>query len=219
MAGRFSAALLLLVGCAFGYGGFEFGGSFVDYAPEARRLSELNREWEGAGEFRPSLPTVWFGGHAGGHAGPVTVGGRGAVTFRSLAADAIEVQFGGAQVALDLGWHYAPVAFLALRPGVELGGAGWVYYVHDRDTPLSDPDFSRWFVGWTMGATPAFEVMGRLPGGGNRYTGLFIKAGYFLPFYGPAWYYDESPPGFDLKGFNLQLGIRFGRLPPTFLRI
>lgn len=219
MAGRMLVGLLLAAGLAAGYGGFELGGSLLDYSLEAHRLTELNREWRGTGQFRPSLPIAWLGGHLGGHTGPATIGGRGALAVRSMAADAVEVQFAGAQVALDLGLHFKPAWFLALRPGVELGGSGWVYYVHDRDGPFNDPNFSRWFVGWTAGAMPAFEALGVLRRDVNRYTGLFAKVGYFFPVIGPEWYYDQPPPGLDLRGFHLQLGLRFGRLPPEYLRI
>ena len=219
MMTRLVLVLAMLAAVAAGYGGFERGGSFPDFTGEAERLSELNREWQGQGLFRPSPALVWLGGHGGGNAGPVTIGGRGALAFRHKAADAVEVEFLAVQAALDLGWQYKPVDWLALRPGFELGGAGWGYYVHDRDGPFNDPNFSRWYAAWTVGIAPAFEVMGRVAGDEERYTGLFVKAGYCFPLYGPQWYADANPPGLGLKGPYVQLGLRFGRVPPTHLRI
>jgi hypothetical protein len=219
MAARLLVAVAAVAALAQGYGGLEFGGSFRDYAPEARRLSELNRDWQGSREFSPSLPVAWFGGHGGGHAGPMTIGGRGALAYRSLAADSVEAQFGATQVALDIGWHHAPVSFLAIRPGVEIGGAGWAYYVHDRSSPLRDPGFSHWFWAWSVGVMPALELTARFARGDDRYTGLFVKAGWLFPVHGPTWYLDADPPPFDPGGFQLQVGVRFGRLPAQVLRI
>ena len=81
MTGRLIAVLLLALGLAAGYGGVELGWSLVDYGPEADWLNEINRKQKGADTVNPSRPILWLGGHGGGHAGPVTIGGRGGVAM------------------------------------------------------------------------------------------------------------------------------------------
>ena len=58
MTTRLALALAMLAAVAAGYGGFELGGSFPDFTAETERLGELNREWRGTGEFRPSPALV-----------------------------------------------------------------------------------------------------------------------------------------------------------------
>jgi len=53
--------------------------------------------------------------------------------------------------------------------------------------------------------------MGSMPISDESYIGLFVKASYFIPVTRPAWFGDKNPPDFDLGGFALQIGLRFGK--------
>lgn len=208
-----------LAGSCFGFGGFEAGLSFPGYGGLNRRLTELNREWGGSESLGFAGPWPWLGGHGAGWAGDFTVGGRGAVTGYQTRADSLEAQGGGARLFLETGYAWSPVEQFWVRPVVELGGDALFFYIHDTGSPFRDPDFSRWHVGWTLGVAPGLEVMGRLRHHIDRYVGLFAKAHYYIPVYGPDWYLDEEPAEFSLQGLHLQFGLRFGKMPPTRLRI
>jgi len=212
-------AVVFLTATCFGFGGFDFGASLPQYSGLNARLSELNSYWGGAESLGFRHPWPWVGGHGAGWIGDFTLGGRGAVTGYMARADSMEVQGGGARVFLETGYVWAPIDELWVRPVVELGGDALLFYVHDTGSPFRNPDFSQWYVGWTVGAAPGLEVMGRLRYDLDKYVGLFAKAHYYYPVYGPNWYIDDNPPGFDLEGIHLQAGIRFGRFPPWVMRI
>jgi hypothetical protein len=61
--------------------------------------------------------------------------------------------------------------------------------------------------------------MGRFRCGGESFAGAFLKACWYVPLSGPVWIGDDDPPGFSIKGFSLQAGLRFGRFPFTPLRV
>ena len=211
--------LSVFVSVCHGYGGFDLTASFADYAAHDARLTRLNREWHGRDEFRTLVPNLWFGGHGAGVIHGVTIGGRGVAGLRRYEGDAILAEFVGAQGYLEVGYRIVPVEPLWIRPGVEVGGGPWVYYVHDRQTPFADPNFSRWFLGWTIGVAPGLELMGRWHYRPDRYAGVFVKTSYFFPLHGPDWYLDADPPGFDLRGIHVQVGLRFGTYPPVRMDI
>jgi hypothetical protein len=215
MKNRFAAVMLgcaALVAAGYGYGGFEVTASYVSVKDLNRLFTELNSECSGTGEFKGRTPLVWYGGHGGSIAGPVSLGGRGALTARDDAADSLEAQMAGAMAGFEVGYPYGPRDWFWVRPCVELGGGAWVHYVHSRGA-FSDPSFKRWFLAWTTGITPAIEVMGRVRYGGESFAGVFLKAGWYLPFGGPRWTGDDDPPAFSIEGFSLQFGLRFGRYP------
>ena len=219
---RRSIGLLLVLAfgsVCLGYGGFDVTAAFADYAAHDFRLTQLNREWNGGDVFRTLAPNLWFGGHGAGVVYGVTIGGRGGVGLRQFRGDAILAEFLGVQGYLDVGYRIVPVEPLWIRPSVEIGGGPWVYYVHDRQTPFADPNFSRWFLGWTVGVAPGLELMGRWHCRPDRYAGVFVKTSYFFPIHGPDWYLDANPPGFDLRGIHVQLGVRFGTYPPRRIEI
>jgi len=93
-----------------------------------------------------------------------------------------------------------------------LGGTAWVHYLHTKES-FSDPNFPRWYMGWVAGANPGIEVLGRMRYAGDLFAGLFLKAGWFIPFTVTQWRpaADEPlRPEFSMSGLNLQLGVRFG---------
>ncbi len=220
MTSRVRSSVLCCVAVAavcHGYGGFEATFAYPFMGGLNRRLSELNTAvppagWAGSNEFKVRAPLVWFGGHGGGIAGPVSVGGRGALTVRQDKADSLEAQFAGALAGFEVGYPYVPGYWFWVRPCLELTGGAWVHYVHSLDA-FSEPNFSRYFLAWTLGMTPALEAMARVRYGGESFAGLFVKAGWYLPFSGPIWIGDSDPPEFSIKGFSLQIGLRFGRYP------
>jgi len=213
-------AVLLLAGvslCA-AYGGFGVTGSFPGFGGLNARLTELNYDWGGSRNVRVRPPVLWFGGHGAGMVGDFTIGGRGIAGVQRVHGDSITAEFAGVAGFLDVGYRFEPLDFLWVRPYVDLGGALWGHYVHSRES-FSEPNFSRGYVGWVLGPSPGLEVMGRLRYIEGRYVGLFAKAGYFIPAYGPEWYIHERPPDYEPLGFNVEVGVRFGRLPIRPMRI
>ncbi len=215
------AALVFACGavslCA-GYGGFGVTGSFPDFGGLDARLNELNREWGGQSGIRVSPPVLWFGGHGAGRVGWLTIGGRGAAGIRRVQADSVAAEFAGVAGFLDVGYRFEPLDYLWVRPFVDLGGTLWGHYIHSRES-FTEPNFSRGFVGWALGPSPGVEVMGRLRYVEGRYVGLFVKAGWFIPVFGPEWYIHERPPDFEPLGLNVEVGVRFGTLPIRPMRI
>jgi hypothetical protein len=209
--------VLFLAATCLGYGGFEVTGSFVGVKGLNQTLTALNQnEWNGSGKFADASPLWWLGGHGGGQVGIVTFGGSGAIGARASHADALRGNF-------EAGYPYAPVEWLWVRPCIDVGLAGWLVYAHSVEGGTlvgSFPsNFSKWYAAWTLGAAPGVEVMGRLPSSRESFVGLFAKADYFIPVAGPEWFGDVSPPKFSLSGFNVQVGLRFGRTPYRAFRI
>ncbi|MEO0086435.1 MAG: hypothetical protein ABIK37_07385 [candidate division WOR-3 bacterium] len=212
-----------IVSLSAGYGGFETTLGYPGFGGLNQRFTELHTAqppagWGEPGRFACRGPLWWFGGHGGGIAGPVSLGGRGAISARQDRASALEAQFAGALAGFEVGYPYAPERWFWVRPCLELVGGAWVHYVHSNES-FSEPNFSRYFLAWTFGVTPAVEVMGRLRYGGESFVGLFLKPGWYVPFAGPVWTGDSDPPRFSIKGFSLQVGLRFGRYPFEPMRI
>ena len=206
---------LLTASTGYGYGGFEMTGSFVNFSRLDEQFTAFNRAWKGADSFVHRGPIPWLGGHGGGLAGPVTVGGRGAFCYKGAAADSLESQLAGAGAFFELGYPWAPVDQFWARGFLELGGTAWVHYLHTKES-FSDPNFLRWYMGWVAGANPGIEVLGRIRYAGDLFAGLFLKAGWFIPFTGTQWAAGSDEPlrpEFSMSGLNLQLGVRFGRYP------
>jgi hypothetical protein len=153
-----------------------------------------------------------LGGHGGGLAGPVTVGGSGALGMKLASADTLEAQLAGARTFFEVGYPYAPIDQFWARGCLELGGGVWTHYIHSKES-FSNARFISWWLGWTVGMAPGIEVMGRIRYQTDMFAGIFLKASWFIPFTGPQWYGDADPPEFSLGGFNLQVGLRFGKYP------
>jgi hypothetical protein len=216
--------VLSVFSVGMGFGGFGGKASFVDFEGLNRRLTRLNRGdppdegWGGSDAFRLEPPLFWLSGHGAGFAGDFTIGGGGALTARQDRADSVFAEFGAGTGFFEVGYCYSPIQYFWVRPCAELSGAAWTSYVHSRES-FNEPNFSRWFLGWGIGAMPALELMGRLPYGYRKYAGLYLKGGYFLPLMKTQWYGDEPPHDFDLEGWSIEAGIRFGRTPPRSMRI
>jgi len=220
---RIVFVVLLTVSLCSGFGGFGATGSFVDFEGLNQRFTKLNRDqppegWGGKDSFCMRAPLLWIGGHGGGFVDDMTVGGHGAVTVFTARVDSLSAEFAGLAGFFELGYRYAPVDFLWARPCLGIGGRTWVHYIHSHNS-FSDPNFNRWFLAWNAGVLPGIELLGVMPNWRNNYVGLFVKASYFLPVLGPEWSLDADPPDFNLKGFDLHFGIRFGRLPSRTIRI
>jgi len=197
--------------------------SFADLDGLNQRLTELNtgdkpNGWKGNDTFRLSSPLWWIGGHGGGLVGNVTVGGGGAATMYNVSVDSIEARIYSVLPAFEVGYVYEPIEYLWVRPCLDIGGGVWASYVHSHES-FSQPNFSRGYYSWTVGVTPALELMGRLRYSGNNIIGLYVKAGYFQPVYGPNWSGDADPPQFDLKGITVEAGLRFDRKSAGAFRI
>lgn len=218
-----AVGVLFLVGTCLGYGGFEVTGSFVGVKELNQTLTALNQEWNGSGPFAHTSPLLWLGGHGGAQVGVVTFGGSGAITASASHADSLGSELAALRGSFEAGYPYAPTEWFWVRPCVDVGLAGWLIYVHSVESGIlvgsSQPNFSRWFSAWTLGAAPGVEVMGRLSSSRESFIGLFAKAGYFIPVAGPEWSGDIPPPKFSLSGFTLQVGLRFGKTPYRAFRI
>ncbi len=217
---KIALAAVCWVSFCFGYGGFSVTASFVDYQGLNQKLTELNinpppEGWGGSDSFRYKGPLWWLGGHGGGLVGDVTLGGGGAAAVRPAETDSLAAELAGLTGFFEVGYRFAPVDFLWIRPCVDISGAAWVHYAHSHDS-FNDPDFSQWYLAWTIGAAPGLELMGKLRYQNYRYVGLFVKANYFLPVVGPQWSQDPDPPSFSIEGFNIQVGLRFGQYPSAF---
>ena len=216
--------ILSLSAMCLGYGGFEVTTSFVDMRGLNQTLTALNQdEWNGSGKFTSPSPLWWFGGHGGGQVGIVTFGGSGAITVHAAHADSLGSELVALRGGFNAGYPYAPLKWFWVRPCVDVGAAGWLVYAHSVEGGVrvggSQPNFSRFFSAWTLGAAPGVEVMGRLPSSRESFIGVFAKADYFIPLTGPEWFGDIPPPKFSLSGFNLQVGMRFGGTPYRAFRI
>ncbi len=200
------AGILFLATLGLGYGGFEVTSTFNSMGGLNDRLDSLNVARMGTGRFNFKSPLWWFGGHGGEQVGPVTLGGSGALAWRGNQADSVKGNLAALRADFDVGFPFIPNQYVWLRPSLELGGAGALVYAQTYNA-----DAKYWFASWTVGATPGIEVMGILPTSSESFMGLFVKAGYFIPFSGPSWFGDKNPPAFSLRGFSLQIGLRFGK--------
>jgi hypothetical protein len=216
------AGLLCLAAACYGYGGFEVTGGFVDFDSLNGKLSLLNQTpipedsfAGGSGRFNYRMPLWWYGGHGGSQVGPVTVGGFGAAAVRANHADSLGSELAALRAGFEVGYPYVPVEWFWLRGCLEFAGAGCVIYAHSVENGVVLGNFSgrvkRWYSSWTVSAAPGVEVMGMLPTLPGSYAGLFMKASYVWPFVGPQWFGDQPPPNFSLRGFSLQIGLRFGK--------
>jgi hypothetical protein len=210
--------LASLVAAAVGYGGFEATGSFVSFHGLNQALTALNQnEWNGQSSFEYSGPMWWLGGHGGAQVGVVTLGGSGAISVLANHADSLGSELLALRGEFEAGYPYSPIEQFWVRPCLDVGLATWLVYVHSVEGGLlvgsSQPNYSKWFMAWTIGATPGVEVMGRLRWSPSGFIGLFSKAGYHIPVAGPEWFGDSGHPRFGLGGFAAQFGMRFGSLP------
>jgi len=158
----------------------------------------------------------WLGGHGGSQVGVVTFGGSGAIGVRASHADSLGSELLALRGNFEAGYPAAPVDWFWVRPCLEVCLAGGYIYAHsvENGTLVGNfkPNFSRGFWGWTLGGVPGIEVMGRLPSSRETFIGLFAKGSYFIPVAGPEWFGDVPPPDFGLRGFHLQVGLRFGKM-------
>ena len=213
--------VLSLAPFCFGYGGFEVTAGFVDFKGLNRDLTNLNRLDSasggigGTGSFNYRGPLWWYGGSGGDHVGPVTLGGSGAFAARANQADSLGSELAALRASFEIGYPYSPVERAWVRPTLELAGTGMVAYAHSKENGAVVGNFSgrfkRWFATWGIGVAPGVEAMGSMPISDESYIGLFVKASYFIPVTRPAWFGDKNPPDFDLGGFALQIGLRFGK--------
>lgn len=215
-----AVGVLSLAALCFGYGGFEVTAGFVDFKGLNRDLTYLNQAdppqgWNGSGKFTYKAPLWWYGGHGGEHVGPVTLGGSGALAARTNQADSLGSELAAVRADFEVGFPHSPVEWVWVRPTIELAGTGLVIYAHSKENGAVVGNFSanfkRWFASWGIGAAPGVEVMGSLPTSPESFIGLFVKASYFIPVSGSAWFGDRNPPDFDLSGVAIQIGLRFGK--------
>jgi hypothetical protein len=217
--------VLTMAGFGFGYGGFEVTAGFVDFKAFNQLFTYFNQVdtpfgVKGSDSFAYRAPMWWYGGHGGDHVGPVTLGGSGAVAARAKQTDSLGSELAAIRASFEVGYPYSPIGQAWIRPTLELAGTGLVMYAHTKENGAVVGNFSarfkRWFAAWDLGFVPGLEVMGALPVSEASYIGLFAKGSYFIPVGKPAWFGDKNPPDFDLGGFVLQIGLRFGKtLTPT----
>lgn len=198
-----------------GYGGFGATATYLKTSGLNQTLTGLNRgRYGGSDEFVLDRPLWWLGGHRAGAVGNITLGGGGAATATTHRTDSLAAELVGIRGNFDAGFAYVPWDFFWVRPHVEVGFGGWFLYAHsieDGALFVTDPDLWDVLYGWTVGAAPGLEVMGRLRYGQEQYVGLYAKANYFIPIGGPEVYSGETdPPAFGLSGFSWEAGFRFG---------
>jgi len=198
--------VLSLAALSFGYGGLEVTSTFNDLKGVNHTLDSLNRFWHGTGQFAYKSPIWWFGGHGGELVGPVTLGGSGAIAPYAKQADSLKSDLAALRANFEVGFPYSPNQWVWVRPCLELGAMGLFVYAQTLSA-----DNKRWFAAWSVGAAPGVEVMGSLPTSSQSFIGLFVKASYLVPVSGPSWFGDNPPPSLSLRGFALQMGLRFGK--------
>lgn len=208
---------LIVVELCLGFGGFGTGLWFPSFRGLNRRLTELNRDWNGTGSFRYSSPILTIGGHGAGEIAGATVGGWGEATVRQERADSLGSTLAAVIGGFEAGYPYSPIEPFWIRPVMDVNIGVWFVDAHSLEDGGSN--FYRWFLGWQMGVTPAAEVMGRVRTGSEAYVGLFVKVGYTLPFIETQWSGSAGRPDFQMKGFNIRFGLRFGRLPLMPFRV
>jgi len=203
--------VLFLAASCLGYGGFEATSTFSDVEGLNHKLDSLNQAMNGTGRFTYRSPVWWLGGHGGDFVGPVTLGGSGALSiWHHCQVDSLESRLFAVRANFEVGFPYSPNEWISVRPCLELGGNGMVVYAQTLDA-----DSKMWFAAWNVGAAPGIELMGSLPTSSESSIGLFVKGSYFIPVSGPSWFGDKDPPAFSLRGFALQVGLRFGRTAST----
>jgi len=221
--GRGLALIVILASGVYGYGGFGATLSFVDVTDLNQRLTELNtlpnpNGWNGSDTFKLKGPLWWVGGHGGGLVGDVTLAGSGAATLLNSGVDSLVFESGGVMGQFEVAYRYAPIENVWIRPCLDIGGQTWGCFVHSRES-FSDPNFSRWFLNWSVTVQPGLDVTGWLRYQEEHMVGVFAKVGYSVPLYGPSWYGDESPPNFDIQGLTLSFGLRFDESKSGPMRI
>jgi len=193
---------LLLATVSFGYGGFEVTSTY-------NNLDGLNRKLDtllGTHAFSYRAPMWWLGGHGGEHVGPVTLGGSGALSSSSQQSDSLKSQLAAIRAYFEVGFPYVPNQWVWVRPCLDLGATGLLVYAQTVAA-----NTKKWYAGWSIGAAPGIEVTGSLPTSSEAFIGLFVKASYLIPVSGLSWFGDAEPPSLDLRGFALQVGLRFGK--------
>ena len=214
------AAISLLLAVpvlALGYGGPVASFSFTSVTGLESRLRDVLDEFGGSGGVALGWPLAAFGGEGGGIAGPVSVGGGGMFFGERLQRNAMTAEFGGGTGFFELGYPWPAERFWWLRPYARLDGSGWAALAH-RPGSYDDPEERRWFVGWGVGVTPGLEGMVRLRYLETNFIGLFVRGGYRVPFVTTNWYGHLPSPDFDLGGFALEAGVRFGTLAERVFR-
>jgi hypothetical protein len=210
----------VVLGTCLGFGGFGATLSFVDFDGVNRTLTDLSREWthnRSTDSFAYAPPTTWLGGHGGGEIGPVTLGGWGVATFQQPQSDSLGSDFASVTGAFEVGYVCSPDKHVWIRPCLDLAVGAAFFDGHSLEHGQSD--FFRYFLGWQAGVAPGLELMGRIRYSTGSYAGLYVKAGYHVPFMRMQWSGDSDPPSFSLQGFQISAGLRFGRLEYRAYRI
>ncbi len=212
-----SAVLLAVLAATAlaGYGGFGASATWLKTSGLNQTLTELNRRRYGGREaFDLGKPVWWLGGHRAGAVGNITLGGEGFATATTHRTDSLAAELVGIRGSFDAGYAWVPWDFLWVRPQLKVGFGGWLLYAHSIEPGalfVTDPDLWDILWGWTVGASPGLELMGRLRYGQEQYIALYTRAGWFIPIGGPEVYSGElDPPAFGLSGFNWEAGLRFG---------
>lgn len=212
------AAWILLTAAGMGFGGPGTTLSWLDYRDLDRILTEMNHKWlrrPSVQPFEHAPETWWLGGHGAGHVEPVTLGGWGMAHYSQQDVDSLGSDIAAVIGGFEAGYPWAPqhIDWFWLRPCLDLTAGGFFIAAHSLEPGQSD--FFQWYAGWQLAVMPSLEVMGRLPYAGDAYVGIYLKAGYHLPFIAPQWYgdYDDfARPDLSLRGFQVSTGVRFGRM-------
>jgi hypothetical protein len=204
--------LLAVVGLAFGAGGPEFSAAFPNLDDLNRRLAEVSLEFGGAVAPQREQPVLALGGHSLRHIGAVTIGGRGAVSASRADGDVVVSDLMLAWGTFEVGYPWSTAEFYWLRPCAEVQAGAWLDLVHSPQALLGDALHRRWFAGWSVGVVPSLEAMVRLRYLGTSYIGVYGSAGYAFTLVPAQYYGHRDPPDFDLSGFVLRAGLRFGSL-------
>jgi len=211
------SVFLIISGSVSGYG--VLGGRcwFTNTGGLNHRLTELNQEWFGKGEFNFNPPFWWLTGRGTGATGPVALGGGGGVSFLSGKADSIGALMGGLWGDFELSYPRWINDFVLIRGGIDFGLNSWLVFAHSLEPGYSN--LSRWFLNWEMFVSPTLEAMGRVMFNSGQYVGLAVRCGYWVPVIGPNWYGSDLPPDFRMRGLVLDIGLVLGRSVPRPLRI
>ena len=214
--------LVLLLGFVFlacyGFGGPEWVMAYPNFDALNNRLTAINDSFGGIDQVLHEQPLNFLGGHGAAHVGSVTVGGRGALGSSRAEGDAVTADLACATGAFEVGYPWAPVEYFWLRPCLELQAAGWVSLVRPSGSTWGDAAHRRWNVAWDLSVLPSLEAMARLRYLATHYIGVYASGGYNLPLFKPDYYGHRDPADFDLSGFVVRAGIRFGAMKERVFR-
>lgn len=209
-SGRLITCLLVVISLGSGYGGLGVAATFAEFAGLERALVDHDTAWGGRGLFNIRPPLWSVGGHGAAETGSLTIGGFGTVSFLSYQAESTGTELMAAQTAFEIGYPYAMFEVLQLGPSLGIGPVAWCHLIHSQEPGRSN--YFRWHLGWVLSAAPGVELSVKLRVAEASYVAVYLKGAYSFSITPVDWHGDPGPPEFRPVGFQVQSGLRFGRM-------